>query len=79
MPLTVKIQILTVLVNICTQWYVLKALKKFRALALRSRVLVVGSGEKEREEKEREEKEEEEEEKIAFRCIEAVPILSIDH
>ena len=53
---------------------------------MRSRVLVIGSREKEREEKEREEKEreekEEEEEKnlqIAFRCIEAVPILSLDY
>ena len=46
-----------------------------RSLALRSRVLVIGSREKE-------EKEEEEEEKnlqIAFRCIEAVPILSLDY
>ena len=56
------------------------------ALALRSRGLVIGSREKEekeREEKEeKEEKEEEEEEKnlqIAFRCIEAVPILSLDY
>ena len=55
---------------------------------MRSRVLVIGSREKEEEkeekeeEKEREEKEEEEEEKnlkVAFRCIEAVPILSIDY
>ena len=57
---------------------------------MRSRVLVIGSREKEeekeREEKEREEKEkeekEEEEEKnlqIAFRCIEAVPILSLHY
>jgi len=52
---------------------------------LRSRVLVIGSREKEREEKEREEKEEEKEEEeeknlqIAFRCIEAVPILSLDY
>ena len=52
----------------------------YRGLALRSRVLVIGSREK--EEKEREEKEEEKEEEeeknleIAFRCIEAVPILS---
>ena len=46
---------------------------------MRSRVLVIGSREKEREEKE-EEKEEEEEKnlQIAFRCIEAVPILSLD-
>ena len=45
-----------------------------------SRVLVIGSREKEREEKE-EEKEEEEEKtlQIAFRCIEAVPILSLDY
>ena len=49
---------------------------------MRSRALVIVSREKEREEKEREEKEEEEKEeeeeknlKIAFRCIEAVPIL----
>ena len=38
--------------------------------------------EEEKEEKEKEEKEEEEEEKnlqIAFRCIEAVPILSLDY
>ena len=52
---------------------------------MRSRVLVIGSREKEeREEKEREEKEEKEEEEeknlqIAFRCIEAVPILSLDY
>ena len=55
---------------------------------MRSRVLVIGSREKEREEKEREEKEREREEKeeeeeknlqIAFRCIEAVPILSLDY
>ena len=51
---------------------------------MRSRVLVIGSREKEREEKEREEKEEEKEEEeknlqIAFRCIEAVPILSLDY
>ena len=50
---------------------------------MRSRVLVIGSREKEeKEEKEKEEKEEEEEEKnlqIAFRCIEAVPILSLDY
>ena len=47
---------------------------------MRSRVLVIGSREKEREEKE-EEKEEEEEKnlQIAFRCIEAVPILSLDY
>ena len=49
------------------------------ALALRSRGLVIGSREKE-EEKEREEKEEEEKNlQIAFRCIEAVPILSLDY
>ena len=55
---------------------------------MRSRVLVIGSREKEaKEEKEREEKEEEKEEEeeeeknlqIAFRCIEAVPILSLDY
>ena len=48
---------------------------------MRSRVLVIGSREKE-EREEKEEKEEEEEEKnlqIAFRCIEAVPILSLDY
>ena len=47
---------------------------------MRSRGLVIGSREKEREEKEREEKEEEEKNlQIAFRCIEAVPILSLDY
>ena len=55
---------------------------------MRSRVLVIGSREKEEEkeeekergEKERKEKEEEEKNlKIAFRCIEAVPILSLDY
>ena len=50
---------------------------------MRSRVLVIGSRENEREEKKEEEKEEEEEEEknlqIAFRCIEAVPILSLDY
>ena len=47
---------------------------------MRSRVLVIGSREKEEEEKEREEKEEEEKNlQIAFRCIEAVPILSLDY
>ena len=53
---------------------------------MRSRVLVIGSREKEREEKEEKEREEKEEEKeeeknlqIAFRCIEAVPILSLDY
>ena len=51
---------------------------------MRSRVLVIGSREKEeekeREEKEREEKEEEEKNlQIAFRCIEAVSILSLDY
>ena len=48
---------------------------------MRSRVLVIGSREKEREEKEEEEREEEEEKnlQIAFRCIEAVPILSLDY
>ena len=51
---------------------------------MRSRVLVIGSREKEEEEKEeeKEEREEKEEEKnlqIAFRCIEAVPILSLDY
>ena len=51
---------------------------------MRSRVLVIGSREKEeekeREEKEREEKEEEEKNlQIAFRCIEAVPILSLHY
>ena len=45
------------------------------ALALRSRGLVIGS----REEKEKEEKEEEKNLQIAFRCIEAVPILSLDY
>ena len=53
------------------------------ALALRSRGLVIGSREKEREEKEEKEEEKEEEEEknlqIAFRCIEAVPILSLDY
>ena len=47
---------------------------------MRSCGLVIGSRE-EKEEKEREEKEREEEEKnlqIAFRCIEAVAILSLD-
>ena len=43
------------------------------ALALRSRGLVIGSREKEREEKE------EKNLQIAFRCIEAVPILSLDY
>ena len=51
---------------------------------MRSRVLVIGSREKEeeKEEKEREREEKEEEEKnlqIAFRCIEVVPILSLDY
>ena len=52
---------------------------------MRSRGLVIGSrekGEKEEKKEEKEEKEEEEEEKnlqIAFRCIEAVPILSLDY
>ena len=51
---------------------------------MRSRVLVIGSREKEEEEEEKEEKEEEKEEEeknlqIAFRCIEAVPILSLDY
>ena len=49
---------------------------------MRSRVLVIGSRKKEEEdEEEREEKEEEEEKnlQIAFRCIEAVPILSLDY
>ena len=56
---------------------------------MQSRVLVIGSREKEeekeREEKEREEKEREEKEEeeknlqITFRCIEAVPILSLDY
>ena len=51
---------------------------------MRSRVLVIGSREKEEEEKEeekgeREEKEEEKDLQIAFRCIEAVPILSLDY
>ena len=51
----------------------------WRGLALQSCVLVIGSREKE-EEKEREEKEEEEKNlQIAFRCIEAVPILSLDY
>ena len=49
-----------------------------------SSVLVIGSREKEEEEKEeekgeREEKEEEKDLQIAFRCIEAVPILSLDY
>ena len=49
---------------------------------MRSRVLVIGSREKEEKEREREREEKEEEEKnlqIAFRCIEAVPILSLDY
>ena len=50
---------------------------------MRSRVLVIGSREKEEEkEREREEKEKEKEEKnlqIAFRCMEAMPILSLDY
>ena len=49
---------------------------------MRSCGLVIGSREKEEEkEREREEKEEEEEKnlQIAFRCIEAVPILSLDY
>ena len=52
---------------------------------MRSRVLVIGSREKEEEkeekeeEKEMEEKEEEKNLQIAFRCIEAVPILSLDY
>ena len=48
---------------------------------MRSRGLVIGSKEKEMErEREREEKEEEEKNlQIAFRCIEAVPILSLDY
>ena len=47
---------------------------------MRSRVLVIGSRKKEREEKEREEKEEEEKNlQIAFRCIEAVQILSVHY
>ena len=51
---------------------------------MRSRVLVIGSREErereEKEEREREEKEEEEKNlQIAFRCIEAVPILSLDY
>ena len=52
---------------------------------MRSRVLVIGSREKEEKEEEKEEKEEKEEEEeeknlqIAFRCIEAVPILSLDY
>ena len=46
---------------------------------MRSRGLVIGSREKE-EEKEREEKEEEEKNlQIAFRCIEAVQILSLHY
>ena len=47
---------------------------------MRSRVLVIGSREKEEEKEEKEEKEEEEKNlQIAFRCIEAVPILSLDY
>ena len=52
---------------------------------MQSRVLVIGSREKEEKEEEKEEKEEKEEEEeeknlqIAFRCIEAVPILSLDY
>ena len=47
---------------------------------MRSRVLVIGSREKEEKEEEKEEKEEEEKNlQIAFRCIEAVPILSLDY
>ena len=49
---------------------------------MRSRGLVIGSREEreEKEEREREEKEEEEKNlQIAFRCIEAVPILSLDY
>ena len=46
---------------------------------MRSRVLVIGSREKEEEKEEREEKEEEKNLQIAFRCIEAVPILSLDY
>ena len=48
---------------------------------MRSCVLVIGSREKEEEREEKEEKEEEEEKnlQIAFRCIEAVPILSLDY
>ena len=50
---------------------------------MRSRVLVIGSREKEEEKEweENEEKEEEEEKnlQIAFRSIEAVPILSLDY
>ena len=54
------------------------------ALALRSRSLVIGSRkkeEKEREEKEEKESEEEEEKnlQIAFRCIQAMAILSLDY
>ena len=52
-----------------------------RSLALRSRVLVIGSREKEEQEEEKEEEKEKEEKnlQIAFRCIEAVPILSLDY
>ena len=46
---------------------------------MRSRVLVIGSREKEREEEEKEEEEEEKNLQIAFRCIEAVAILSLDY
>ena len=46
---------------------------------MRSRVLVIGSREKEEEEKEEKEVEEEKNLQIAFRCIEAVPILSLDY
>ena len=45
---------------------------------MRSRVLVIASREKERKEEEKEE-EEEKNLQIAFRCIEAVPILSLDY
>ena len=49
---------------------------------MRSRVLVIGSREKEEKEEEKEREEKKEEEKnlqIAFRCIEAMPILFLDY
>ena len=46
---------------------------------MRSRVLVIGSREKEEKVREEEKEEEEKNLKIAFRCKEAVPILSLDY
>ena len=48
---------------------------------MRGHVLVIGSREEEKEEREEKEEEKEEEKnlQIAFRCIEAVPILSLDY